>query len=71
MYVLIVTFYRTTMPTFAPATSDAVMSCSTTFEDVPMAVSNDLDALNEEADRIKKRFSATYYSHQIFKAKEV
>lgn len=71
MYVLIVTFYRTTMPTFAPATIDAVISCSTTFEDVPMAVSKDADALEKEAESIKERFSATYYLHQIFKAKEV
>lgn len=71
MYVLMVTFYKTVQPSLAPATIDACFEARTVFEDLPVAVSHDSDALRKEAESIRERFSATYYSHQIIEVKEV
>lgn len=69
MYVLTVSFYRIIMPTFAPATSDAFWSEE--LDAVPVAASRDREALEREAEAVKKRHPAIYHSHRIRVVKAV
>lgn len=71
MYVLMVTFYRTVQQTLAPANLDACFEYRTIFEDLPVAVSHDEEALRKEAESIRERLYAMYDSHRIIEVKEV
>ena len=69
MYVLTVSFYRMIMPIFAPAASDAFWSEE--LDAVPVAASRDREALEREAEAVKKRHQAIYHSHRISEVKVV
>lgn len=69
MYVLTVSFYRVVAPVFAPATADVFFSEK--FDAVPVAASRDREALEREAEAVKKRHPAIYHSHRISEVKVV
>lgn len=69
MYVLTVSFYRVVAPVFAPA--DLHACWSEEFDAVPVAASRDREALEREAEAVKKRHPAIYHSHRISEVKAV
>lgn len=71
MYVLMVTFRSTVLPSLLPATPGAFCSHGFDYEYMPVAVSQDVEHLREEAKGIRERFAGTYESHQILEVREV
>lgn len=69
MYVLTVSFYRMIMPIFAPAASDAFWSEE--LDAVPVAASRDCEALEREAEAVKKRHPSIFHSYRISEVKVV
>ena len=69
MYVLTVSFYRVVAPVFAPATADVFFSEK--FDAVPFAVSHDREALEREAEAVKKRHPSIFHSYRISEVKAV
>lgn len=71
MYILMVTFYRTTYPVFAPLTLEQEISYKSQLEYIPWAVSKNIESLEKEVEKVKKQYSATFNSHNIFEIREV
>lgn len=70
MYVLIVAFYRTVMPTLMPATIEESRDFSITLEYLPCGVSKSEEKLEERAKELKERFSSTFCDYNIVLVQE-
>lgn len=55
-YVLMVTASKVVAPMLAPATEQGVIDAMCSFETLPVAVSDDVEALREHARKMCERF---------------
>lgn len=70
MYVLIVMFRRTVMPTLMPASYEALSEYSIAFDYIPCGVSKSEEKLVKRTEELKKRFSSTFCDYNIVLVQE-